>query len=287
MINSVADVTRVAGEVSYPCVLKPVSSHQWRQGDNWKLVGERKAIAIASKEELVAEYRSIARADKAALVQELVPGDDDSLVIEACYLDRNRKYAAGFEAQKLIQAPEGFGTGCIVQSVSRPELVEPTRRLLESMGFSGVAEVEYKRDSRTGEYKLIEINPRPWDQHRLGAACGVDLIYIAYCDHAGLPAPPHGEAVPGHKWIADDTFLTMVLRLGWQRSPRLRDYLRNARGKRLFAIWSARDPAPLITWLFSRFIPGLMVACVHWLRSRLTTTSGSPPDLQARKGISV
>jgi D-aspartate ligase len=286
MIKGPADLARVAEQVPYPCVLKPVSSHRWRQGDNWKLVGGRKAIAVASKEELEAEYRSIARADSVAVVQELVPGGDDSLLVEACYLDRNCRYVAGFEVQKLIQSPEGFGTGCIVQSVSRPELVEPTKRLLESMGFSGIAEVEYKRDARTGEYKLIEINPRPWDQHRLGNACGVDLIYIAYCEHSGLPFPPFAKAVPGHKWIAEDAFVTAALRLAWQRNPRLRDFFRHARGKRLFAIWSWRDPLPLTAWLFTQFLPGLMVAGVHWLRSRLRR-SNSRAISSPKKGLAV
>ena len=53
------------------------------------------------------------------------------------------------------------------------------------MSFTGVAEVEFKLDSRLGEYKLIEINPIPWDQHRLGHMCGVDLIHIAWCDLTG------------------------------------------------------------------------------------------------------
>ena len=37
------------GEVTYPCVLKPVSAHQWRQGNNWQIVGSRKAIGISSR----------------------------------------------------------------------------------------------------------------------------------------------------------------------------------------------------------------------------------------------
>ncbi len=285
MVNGSADIERIAGQVSYPCVLKPVSSHQWRQGKNWELVGARKAIQIFSEEELATEYRVIARAEKCAVVQELVPGGDDCLVVEACYMDRNFERAAGFQAQKLAQEPEGFGTGCIVQSVSRPELVEPTRRLLQSLQFTGVAEVEYKRDPGTGEYKLIEINPRPWDQHRLGNACGVDLVYIAYCEHAGLALPSPSRAVPGHKWIADDTFMVMMLRLAWRRSPRLRRYFRLARGKRLFAIWSLRDPLPMLAWFFSRFIWDLMVACVHWVSDRLKRPQQPfPNDLAAKEG---
>ena len=284
MIEGPEDLERLAGEVSYPCVLKPVSAHQWR-GSNWSLVGGRKAIAVASEEELRAEYLSIARAEKCALLQELVPGGDDRLFVHACYLDRDSRHVAGFEAQKIVQVPEGFGTGCIVQSVSRPELVEPTIRLLQSIRFSGIAEVEYKWDSATAQYKLIEINPRSWDQHRLGNASGVDLVYAAYCEHAGLPLPHAAKPTVGIKWIAEDVFVTMALRLLCKRDPRLRAHFRHARGKRVFAVWSFRDPLPLLVWLVIRFIPDMVAAGVHWLRAQLKR-SGTRA-VTVKEGVSV
>jgi predicted ATP-grasp superfamily ATP-dependent carboligase len=129
--------------------------------------------------------------------------------------------------------------------------------------------VEYKRDRATGEHKLIEINPRPWDQHRLGKACGVDLIYVAYCDHAGLATQPPTKLVPGHKWIAEDTFLTAVLRMLWRRDPKLRSLLRQARGKRIFAIWSASDPLPLIAYFLLWFLPEMLGSGMAAMRSTL------------------
>jgi D-aspartate ligase len=297
MIERPEDLKGVLREVTWPCVLKPLSAHHWRQGDNWQIVGARKAIEIVSEAELLREYDLIAHADKRALLQEMIPGGDDSLVITACYLDRQSRWVAGFGAQKLVQIPEGFGTGCIVQSVNRPELFEPTARLLETMGFTGVAEVEYKWHARDGTYKLIEINPRPWDQHRLGKACSVDLIYLAYCEHAGLPIPIVGKPAPGHKWIAEDTFFTAALRMAWHRDPKLRSLFRQARGKRLYAIWSARDPLPLIAYLLARFIPELVVAGVRaaWAAlSKRLPGKMSPPkkgfvyenDLEKRESAS-
>jgi len=40
--------------------------------------------------------------------------------------------------------------------------------LLRACGYAGLAEVELKRDSKTGAFQLIEVNPRHWDQHELG-----------------------------------------------------------------------------------------------------------------------
>src|SRR5205823_4324969 len=131
----------------------------------------RKAVGVFSPEELVAEYQIIECAESRALLQEMVPGGDQQLWIAACYMDRNGRLTAGFTAQKLVQVPEAFGTGCIVQTQERPGLLEAAAGLLEKIGFTGVAEVEFKQDA-AGVYQLIEINSRPWDQHRLGHACG-------------------------------------------------------------------------------------------------------------------
>jgi len=102
---------------------------------------------------------------------------------------------------------------------SDPELRDRTQRLLRAIGFSGIAEVEFKWDAAAADYKLIEINMRPWDQHRLGAAAGVDVIHTAYCDLAALPVPPPTERNVSCKWIAEDAFLMAVLRLLWTRDP--------------------------------------------------------------------
>jgi D-aspartate ligase len=266
------DIDAVAREASYPCVLKPLSAHHWRRAGNWQLVGSRKAIAAGSEAELRAQYQTIAQADERAIVQEMIPGGDENLLITACYLDRKSQWVAAFNTRKLVQVPEGLGTGCIVESVHRPELFAPAETLLRAMGFQGVAEVEFKWDARDGQYKLIEVNPRPWDQHRLGNACGVDLIFAAYCDHAGLPAPRLPNPMPGRKWVAEDTFFLTTLRMLWRRDRRLYSLFSRARGKRIYAIWSWRDPLPLIAHVFTELVPGLLVSGFGYIIERARRT---------------
>jgi predicted ATP-grasp superfamily ATP-dependent carboligase len=262
MIEDENDLRQAAAAVKYPCVLKPVSSHHWRQGNNWEIVGERKAIAVSLEQELLTQYKAIERADKRAILQELVMGSDDCLVTTACYLGQGARWIGAFNTQKLVQVPQGFGTGCIVQVITRPELFEPTSRLLQSMDFTGIAEVEYKWDAASGKYKLIEVNPRPWDQHRLGNACGVDLIYMAYCERAGLPMPAPGDSNTGWKWIADDTLTVTAVRMLWRRDPDLSKLIGHARGKRIYAIWSLLDPLPFIAFCFS-FVGKLWRAAIR------------------------
>jgi hypothetical protein len=90
---------------------------------------------------------------------------------------------------------------------------------------------------------------------------------MAYCDHAGLAMQPATKLAPGHKWIAEDTFLTAALRMLWRRDPKLHSLLRQARGRRIFAIWSASDPLPLIAYFLLRFLPEVLGSRVAAARS--------------------
>ena len=263
LIEDSRQLSRICDEVEYPCVLKPVAAYQWRQGNNWGMVGGRKAFAVSSPQELLSEYASIQRAERRVLLQEMVPGGDECLVIVGCYLDRQSNWVAGFNAQKLLQVPEGFGTGCIVRASNHSELFAPTMRLLQQMRFTGMAEVEYKWDTVKREYLLIEINPRPWDQHRLGVSCGTDLAYFAYCGLTGAEMPPIAARHPDVKWIADDVFLMTALRMLWRRDPKLGALFRLARGRRIYGICSVKDPLPalaLIGWLLRQTFQGAIMA---------------------------
>jgi predicted ATP-grasp superfamily ATP-dependent carboligase len=241
-------VAPLISTLTFPCVLKPVSSYDWRRGGNWDLVGGRKAVGVRSPQELIGEYAAISAAGERVLIEELVPGEDNQLLIAACFCDARSRVVAGFTARKLVQVPAGFGTGCVVETVDRPDVMALAERLLSAIGFHGIAEVEFKRDAVTGELKLIEINARPWDQHRLGTALGSDVIYAAYRNYAGLPVSnaPRREACV--KWVAEDAFLMALARGAAGRGTPAPTLFRAAQGRRVFAIWSARDRVPSVVW---------------------------------------
>jgi predicted ATP-grasp superfamily ATP-dependent carboligase len=257
-VRNAVELAAVAESIRFPCVLKPVEAHHWRKGKNWELVGSRKVAPIGSREELIEEYERVSRAGGRVLVQEMVAGGDDALYIYACYMDAQSQ-DVGFHVRKRLQIPEVFGTGCIVETIEDPGIRERTVRLLSSIGFRGIAEVEYKWSEALQDFQLIEVNARPWDQHRLGNACGVDLPYVAYCHEAGLPLPAPVRPATGHKWIAEDVFLMEALRLTVRRNwGRLRHILGLARGRRIYGIWLASDPVPFLVYVTTYLIPQLV-----------------------------
>jgi predicted ATP-grasp superfamily ATP-dependent carboligase len=76
--------------------------------------------------------------------------------------------------------PLQTGPASFVESVDRPDLVKMGETLLESMEFSGIAEVEFVIDSRDNTPKLMEVNPRFWGSLQGAISSGVDFPALHY-----------------------------------------------------------------------------------------------------------
>lgn len=285
-IENRQELLSVASDIAFPCVIKPLSSFHWRRNGNWERVGSRKAICVSDLDELYREYDTISPGEQRILLQEAIPGEDTRLAIAACHMGPHSELVAAFGARKVLQIPKGFGTGCIVETGENPEVIQLSLRLLKEMRLTGLAEVEFKWDSVRSEYKLIEINARPWDQHRLGYACGADLIYSAYLHFAGLPCPqpqnPHHRPC---KWVAEDAFLFALLRSLWRRNRRFHSLRRLAAGRRIYGIWDIHDPAPFLAWALHAIRTGLTAALRQLtctVQDRLRRPYRSEPNTQLK-----
>lgn len=271
-INGPADMQRALDEIPIPCIAKPVSASDWRKPVIWDAVGRRKAVVFHDRGELERFYASICDFESALCVQEFIPGDDTELAIFGTYFNARSGCAVSYTARKLLQLPPLAGTGIAVQSCALPQIVEPSVRLLQHVEYIGPAEIEYKLDRRSGQYKLIEINTRFWDQHALGAACGADLAR-ALIDDVVLGRPQRREA-DGRTatWIAEDGLVVSLVD-GAMNPTRSRGPGRAVwRGRKVLALWSWKDPRPALRVagaLLRRFVAGAGRALHRGMRSKL------------------
>jgi len=254
-LGSREELPRVTEEVGFPCVVKPVSSHHWRESNNWEQVGGRKAFLVSTPEELEKEYARVSVAHPEILVQEWIPGGTDNIVIVGAYVGKNSEPLAYFTARKIVQAPDDFGTGCIVRSEDIPDVLEPTIQLWKALGYRGMAEVEYKRDPRTGKLLLIEMNTRHWDQHALSRASGLNLSWTAYCDSIGMEVAPVTTRTVRATWIAEDAMLSYILQGIYHRSLKPGMLSSQLSGPRTYGIFSWRDPWPSVRYFFTGMLP--------------------------------
>ena len=181
--ESAAAALAAADELGLPVLVKP--GHPV----GFKRRFRRQAFRCDSAREVEDAY---VRAEEfSPMVQELVPGGDDTLYTVGSYLARDGRALGVFCGRKLRQTPRNIGTCRVGEAVWVEEVVGRALRLLRSFGYAGLSQVELKRDARDGRFKLMEINPRLWQWHGLAAACGVDLPRIAYADLVGT-SPPDG-----------------------------------------------------------------------------------------------
>jgi len=252
-VRSEAELERIRAEIAFPAVLKPVVAARWRHAEAWEAAGQRKGARTSDFPSLLDAYRRIAAHVPEALVQEWVPGAEDQFYVYGTYFDRAGRHAAGFTANKLLQYPPEFGLGCLVRTADDPDVEALSIRLLESLGFRGIAEVEWKRNPATGKLTLIEINPRHWDQHELGTRSGVNLTYIAYRDLCAAAPIPVRRSRRRCYWIGEQGlwggFKDDVKR---GRSRTLALAAPALFAPKVYALWSWRDPAPALSTIFHR-----------------------------------
>ena len=49
---------------------------------------------------------------------------------------------------------------------------------MQSVSYRGIFSAEFKRDSVTGEFKILEVNTRPWVYVEFAAVCGMNMCEL-------------------------------------------------------------------------------------------------------------
>ena len=171
----VRDIGAVASmdlsRLRYPLVLKPARSVNERAG-----VRAAFSVTYASDaSELQRKLRALPPAAFPLLLQQRVVGPGTGIFL----LLWDGKLKAQFAHQRLSEKPPSGGVSVYRESVSIDEgLRDRSRALLDRFGWRGVAMVEYKRDSATGQPYLMEVNGRFWGSLQLAIDSGVDFPRI-------------------------------------------------------------------------------------------------------------
>jgi len=223
----------------YPVILKPAIRLQPSS------LAVPKAWVAENRESLLAKYDeacTILSADD-LIVQEIVPGGGESQFSYAA-LCKDGFSLASLVARRTRQFPKDFGQlSTFVETVDAPEVVAPAERLLSAIGFTGLAEIEFKRDPRDNRWKVLDINPRVWGWHTLSRRAGVDFPYLLWLLARGQPVPcARGRA--GERWVHLSADLRMAIEEILAGRISLVEYLRSIRGPLESAMFSWDDPLP-------------------------------------------
>jgi len=246
VLESVEQTEREGRAAAFPCLVKPVTGHQYYQ------LFRKKMVLARSFEELMAAYREAAAAGSAVMLQEFIPGGDANGVNYNSYFWGGEPLLE-FTAAKIRNAPPQIGSPRVVMSKHVPEVIEQGRALLRALRYSGFSCTEFKRDAGDGSYKLMEVNGRHNMSSRLAARCGMDFPWLEYrhLAHAERPAPCDFE--DGIYWIDLTRDAAHTLR-HWRRERYpLARYLEPYLSPHVLAELDWSDPRPFLNRLLSAF----------------------------------
>jgi D-aspartate ligase len=191
------DLQRRSG-LRFPCVLKPAT----RSPRFAQLAACQKAVRIESAAGLERLLPLLEGCKIDFVLQEAIEGGEQRVVSYHAYIRPGGELMAEFTGRKIRTSPPVYGMSTYVEITDDPEVRRLGRSVLERIGFSGVAKIDFKRDARTERLHLLEINPRFNLWHHAGAAAGVSIPALVYrdCVEPGS-ARPAGPARPGVRWM--------------------------------------------------------------------------------------
>jgi D-aspartate ligase len=244
-------------ELRFPLILKPAVKEElnrftaakaWRADDRETLLRRYdEAVELVDPETLV--------------VQELVHGGGDTQHSYAALADSGTVLHS-LTARRTRQYPADFGrASTFVETIDDPGIGEPSRRLIEASGFSGLVELEYKVDEASGRTLLLDVNPRVWGWHSLCARAGVDFPWLLWLALRGEDAP-EAEALPGISWLRFSTDFPTAVKEVLRGRLSARAYLSSLLRPHEGAIFARDDVRPGLVEL-----PMLVRTLVRRLRS--------------------
>ncbi|MGO9614606.1 MAG: ATP-grasp domain-containing protein [Dissulfurispiraceae bacterium] len=193
------DLDLIADTIDFPVVIKPRISS-----------GSRGVVYAKDKRELVRHYPLVHVRYPFPIIQEYIPGSEVYGV--AMLLNFQSQVRASFVYKRIRSYPVAGGPSTLRVSVKRDDLSDIAGHLLRALNWSGIAHVEFKIDPRSGQPKLLEVNPRFWGSLALAIQTGIDFPFLLYRMAMDGDVQPVGDYADGvmRRWLIPGDLLHFI-----------------------------------------------------------------------------
>jgi predicted ATP-grasp superfamily ATP-dependent carboligase len=239
--TSRADLWEFLQTAKFPVMLKAIDGQRL-----WERIG-KKMFIVRTPEELIQKY---ALAEDPAchnlILQEYIPGGDDSVWMFNGYFNHDSDELVGFTGKKIRQCPIHTGCTSLGICLRNDEVAATTRRFMKAVGYRGILDIGYRFDARDGLYKVLDINPRIGATFRLFVGTnGIDVARALYLDLTGQRVV-RSTAAEGRKWIVEDLDLASSYRYFREGGMTIGNWMKSLRGIDEAAFLSLSDPLPIV-----------------------------------------
>jgi predicted ATP-grasp superfamily ATP-dependent carboligase len=196
LVEDTARPMELPGDLAFPVIVKARRS-RFLQDGRW----QRGVVRLVRSSHELRRLSGSPGFGCGALIQEFVPGWGEGLFLAAA---RGRPLAR-FAHRRIREKPPAGGVAVLCESIDPDEeLARAGERLLERLGWHGVAMLEFRRTPE-GRAVLMELNPRLWGSLQLAIDAGLDFPRLLLALHGDAPLPELGFR-PGvrSRWLLGD-----------------------------------------------------------------------------------
>ncbi|MCX4739073.1 ATP-grasp domain-containing protein [Streptomyces antibioticus] len=176
--------------------------------------GLRSTAVVRSPREARELYLRSGEAGSRLLLQEFLPPGPGRDWFFHAYADRHGTLRAGGPGRKLSAWPRGAGLTAVGEWAENARVRSLAERLTERLGYRGILDLDFRRCGTTGDYHLLDFNPRPGAQFRLFTdTAGLDVVRAQHLDLTHRPLSA-GVARPGRVFVVENYAPLAALRRG-------------------------------------------------------------------------
>jgi D-aspartate ligase len=252
--HSIDDVRAFAHGTAFPVVVKTA--------EQWLLLHDRYSTkVIQTPGELFEFYEKINCAEYSrTILQEYIAGDD--WISHGYYNTENNIYVT-FTGRKLRAYPADAGSTALGVSLGNETLRCQSERFLKAVAYSGITDMDWRKDERDGQYKILDCNPRVGQNFRMFEnSAAIDVVRAQHLDLTGrlVDCAP---MIDGRLFTVESFCLQAILRQPHGRTLKPSSGIALRLISRELAWWSSDDPLPFFMMSVRLFIRALGRAFRH------------------------
>jgi D-aspartate ligase len=233
------DVIEFLRNATFPVMLKCIDYTALLRFDTGK------KVILEDAEAVLKHYDKMEASDITNfMLQEYIPGGSEMLWMFNGYFDAESRCLFGLTGKRFRQYPPYTGMTSLGICIADDAVARQTRDFMKVIGYQGILDIGHMYDTRTGQYKLLDANPRIGAAFRLFVdTCGLDVAQVLYRDLTGQPVLPGGPQ-EGRKWIVENYDVVSSLTLYRDGKLGIREWARSFRGVNETCWFAWDDPIP-------------------------------------------
>jgi predicted ATP-grasp superfamily ATP-dependent carboligase len=240
-----AELLEAPDHLGLPLIVKGVRGDTWARTSRSKVLvrsrAQFRALCDLLPDAVVAEL----------MVQEYIAGKEDTVWMFNGYFDARSNCRAAFTGRKLRQCPAYAGVASLAAAEKNPAVEDAAEMFMKSVGYCGIADIDFRYDARDGRYKILDVNPRVGSTFRLFVSeDGMDVVRAMYLDLTGqdIPASPQRA---GRKWMVEDLDVAAAWGYARENSLGFIDWLKSLQGVDELSFFAWDDPVPVALMLLA------------------------------------